>query len=107
MKALLRHTSTADQPAQQPAVNGTMLDWMSGNTPAPAPQIPRTIVCRFGDLIILAPDRFIIAEFAQYGGRGYFCDTSDLSSIEAILNCPEWSEDEINAAVAVINEEGE
>lgn len=83
----------------------TMLDWMAGKTQEPAKESTTTIACRFGDIIILGPDRFIIAEFAQYGGSGYHCDTSDLSSIEAILNRPDWTELEINEAVAKINEE--
>lgn len=82
-----------------------MLDWMAGNVQK-APEPTRTIPCAFGDIEILGPDRFIIAEFAQFGGSGYFCDTSDLSSIVAILNRKDWSEDEIIHAVAKINEEG-
>lgn len=78
-----------------------MLDWMGGNVQE-TPDPTRTINCAFGDIEILGPDRFIIAEFAQFGGSGYFFDTSDLSSIVAILNCKDWSEDEINEAVADI-----
>lgn len=84
----------------------TMLDWMNGKTQEPAPAPTTTIACKFGDIEILGPDRFIIAEFAQYGGSGYFCDMSDLSSIVAILNRKDWSEYDIVSAVAKINEEG-
>lgn len=59
------------------------------------------IHCAFGDILILGPYSFVIAEFAQFGGHGiYVPSTDDLDTIEAILNRPDWTEDEINEAVA-------
>lgn len=80
-----------------------MLDWMAGKTEEPAPEPTKIIACRFGDIIILGPDRFFISEFAQFGGHGlYVPSTDDLDTIEAILNRPDWTELEVNEAVATL-----
>ncbi len=72
---------------------------MSTSTPI------QTISCAFGDIEILSETEFHISEFAQYGSPYRVPDTRDLGTIEAILTRPDWTEDEINSAVAALNED--
>lgn len=63
--------------------------------------IGNTILCNFGEIEVLSPTRIEVREWS-FTGRFYVPDSLDIDAIKAVIDRKDWTEDELNAAVAAM-----